>query len=351
MFKTAGFRTGTVLANPIVGSRYGLTRDYDFVAGEAYFGAPSPPATRVLKTAREWLDKDRTSPFFLSVLLFDPHHPYTPSEVLKREFCPDCDRRPIVHPRREYRGKLPTDKQVADMKNLYSGEVRGTDTAIRDFYGWLESSGLAERTTTVLVADHGEAFGEHQVFEHAFHIWDEVVRTPLVLSGAGVASRGFVDAPTQHVDVLPTLARLGGLPMPQMTDGVPLVHRGGEELATNRISVSEVSMYGIHRLSVRDRDLKVTYHNPLNEPLYRKYHDDLNRYPSVVRGREKWEFYNLRTDPMEKNDLSATINLATHPLAQAVRAYQAEGNPGALEEPVELDAQLIEDLKVLGYLE
>ena len=202
--------------NPIVGGRYGLTQGYDFVAEpKTHFDNAHPNATQVLSTAKSWLKKNADGPFFLSLLLFDPHHPYTPSASQTARFCPDCDADPIVHPQREYRGTQPTVKQVADMKGLYHAEVRETDAAIARFFGWLDASGLSDRVTTVLVADHGEAFGEHDVFEHAFHPWDEGGADTDGVGGAGISSRGFVDAPTHHVDVMPTVMRLAGVDVPK----------------------------------------------------------------------------------------------------------------------------------------
>ena len=345
-----GFATATVLANPIVGGRYGLTQGYDFVAEpKTHFDNAHPNATQVLSTAKSWLKKNADGPFFLSLLLFDPHHPYTPSASQTARFCPDCDADPIVHPQREYRGTQPTVKQVADMKGLYHAEVRETDAAI-GFFGWLDASGLSDRVTTVLVADHGEAFGEHDVFEHAFHPWDEVARTPMVLSGAGISSRGFVDAPTHHVDVMPTVMRLAGVDVPKDAVGTSLVQSPMESgLDRNRVRVSEVEMYGIHRYTVRHQGMKLVRHEPLNEETFLKYYDRLDVYPSVARGQGRWELFDTRTDPGEHNNL-ADPSLSQHPLTDALNQYKAQQAPKAIQGS-DPDAALLEDLKAIGYIE
>jgi arylsulfatase len=352
-FKEAGFSTATVLANPIVGKRYGLTQGYDFVAEPStHFGGKHPSAKQVFGVAKKWLEKHKDESFFLSTLVFDPHHPYTPGKARKEAFCPECDPSPIVHPQREYRGALPTEKQVEDMKALYHAEVRETDQAIARFFGWLESSGLADRLTTIVVADHGEAFGEHKVFEHAFHMWDEVVRTPLILSGAAIRSRGFVDAPTQHVDVVPTLGRLAGWPEIPESAGLPLVQHSTESgLLHDRPTVSEVEMYGIHRLSVRHGSLKLVRHEPLNETRFLKYYDRLDVYPSVARKTGRWELYDLKKDPLETTNLAGD-DIETHPLAAALKQYRENTFPDQLGLPDDGPSdQLVEDLKALGYLE
>jgi len=349
--KAAGFATGTVLANPIVGSSYGLTQGYDFSAEpKTHFGDKHPNATEVFKVAKRWLKKQEKQPFFLSVLLFDPHHPYTPSPEMKASFCPDCDRKPIVHPQREYRSRAPTDKQIIDMKGLYHAEVRETDAAIARFFGWLEASGLSERVTVAVVADHGEAFGEHDVFEHAFHPWDEVARTPMILSGAGIRSRGFVDSPTQHVDVLPTFLRLAGQTIPLEAVGLPLVQTAKEPgLSPQRPTLSEVEMYGIHRFSIRHNGLKLVRHEPLNEERFLQYYDTLDVYPSVARRTGRWELFDTVKDPGEHNNLAGP-DIGKHPLVKALEDYRANRLPQELNENAPDDA-LLEDLKALGYIE
>lgn len=346
-----GFATATVLANPIVGGRYGLTQGYDFVAEpKTHFDNAHPNARQVFSTAKTWLKKHGEEPFFLSLLLFDPHHPYTPGETYKTRFCSDCDGDAIVHPQREYRGTQPTVKQVADMKGLYHAEVRETDAAIARFFGWLDASGLSERVTTVLVADHGEAFGEHDVFEHAFHPWDEVARTPMVLSGAGVTSRGFVDAPTHHVDVLPTVLRMAGVEVPKEAVGTSLIQAPAESnIDRNRVRISEVEMYGIHRYTVRHQGLKLVRHEPLNEETFLKYYDTLDVYPSVARGNGRWELFDTRSDPGEHNNL-ADPSIAQHPLTEALNQYKAQQAPRTLQHG-DPDAALLEDLKAIGYIE
>ena len=346
-----GFATATVLANPIVGGRYGLTQGYDFVAEpKTHFDNEHPNAKQVFATAKSWLKKNGDDPFFLSLLLFDPHHPYTPAEDQKKRFCPDCDAEAIVHPQREYRGTQPTVKQVADMKGLYHAEVRETDAAIARFFGWLDASGLSERVTTVLVADHGEAFGEHDVFEHAFHPWDEVARTPMVLSGAGVSTRGFVDAPTHHVDVMPTVLRLAGVDVPPESVGTSLIQAPAEpNLDPNRVRISEVEMYGIHRYTVRHQGLKLVRHEPLNEETFLKYYDALDVYPSVARGAGRWELFDTKTDPGEHNNL-ADPSIAQHPLTEALNQYKSQQAPRTLQHG-NPDAALLEDLKAIGYIE
>jgi len=77
------------------------------------------------------------------------------------------------------------------------------------------------RGVLIVSADHGEAFGEHQTREHTKTIYEELLRVPLLVRGAGV-SHVEVDERVGLVDLGPTILDLFGLPTPATYDGQSL---------------------------------------------------------------------------------------------------------------------------------
>ena len=70
------------------------------------------------------------------------------------------------------------------------------------------------------MADHGEAFGEHGREGHARDVYGEVTTTPLIVSFPFRIEPGVVvEAPTENVDIWPTLLDLLGLPPLDEPDG------------------------------------------------------------------------------------------------------------------------------------
>ena len=108
-------------------------------------------------------------------------------------------------------------------------------------------------------------------------------------------------------------------------------------------------MYGIHRLTVRHKGLKLVRHEPLNEERFLQYYDTLDVYPSVARKTGRWELFNTLKDPGEHTNLAGR-DIETHPLAKALEEYRSNRLPQELttEAP---DEGLLEDLKALGYIE
>jgi choline-sulfatase len=64
-----------------------------------------------------------------------------------------------------------------------------------------------------LTADHGEALGEHGTVGHNSTLYEEQIRVPFLIGGAGV-SPGRVSEPVSTQDLPATLLRLAGARIP-----------------------------------------------------------------------------------------------------------------------------------------
>ena len=72
----------------------------------------------------------------------------------------------------------------------------------------LDERGLRERTVIVLVSDHGEQLGEHEVYFEHHGLWDESVRIPLLIQLPGYEP--YISEVPQQVrimDVAPTVLK------------------------------------------------------------------------------------------------------------------------------------------------
>ncbi len=356
MFKAAGFRTGAVVGNKFAGRRYRLHKGFDrYIDPSTHFKGPFPTAEELLRIARRWIALDKGHPFFYVVMLVDAHDPYDPDPYYRSKFCPSCMEPVVSAPQREYHGRGPSPRQVADMKALYSGEIRYIDDQLKVFFDALSAMGLDNRLTTVVMGDHGEAFGEHGVFEHAYHCWDEVTRTPLIIHSPRIVQRGIYTGMTQHADIVPTLLKLAGVELEDGLQGVPLVHEPGEPpVPADRLVLSEVQMYGIHRTILRNARYKLIRHDPLDESEFFQYYKDVRIYPSVALGQGRTELYDIMSDPFEQVDIYDPDTEVVVDFERRLEHYFRTGELEAYEEePVSSTPsdEVIEDLKSLGYLQ
>jgi len=76
----------------------------------------------------------------------------------------------------------------------------------------LHEQGRDGSTVVAVVGDHGEAFEQHASNSaHGRYLYEENLHVPAVITGPGIVP-GRVEAPTSHVDLLPTLLDALGRP-------------------------------------------------------------------------------------------------------------------------------------------
>jgi lipoteichoic acid synthase len=213
------------------------------------------PDRLLLPAATQWIDADRSRPFFLTLWTIQSHHPYfgAPSDV-------------------------PFDTNDAE-RNRYLNAIRVADKLLGDLVRELESRGLADSTLIAVMGDHGEAFGQHAYRTHSKTIYEEELRIPLVLIAPRLTSEAVrMDMLGQQIDIAPTLLDLLGQVPPTEWQGQSL-------FASDRT----------------DRAYLFTaFHQYLFGVI--EGHDKYVWNASTGRG----SFYDLSSDPAERSNLIRT---------------------------------------------
>lgn len=165
----------------------------------------------------------------------------------------------------------------------YLQEVERVDKELERLIRHLDDSGLSERTLLVVTADHGEAFMEHGVGNHATIVYEEVARIPLLVRGPGVVSRKIAE-PVTLLDITPTILDVFGLPAPGAFMGqslAPLL--AGKPMRLDR-PIAICSARALDALYVPGGSMKVIFD----------------------RNRHTIEVYDLAKDPGELENLVNT---------------------------------------------
>jgi arylsulfatase A-like enzyme len=95
-------------------------------------------------------------------------------------------------------------------RDRYDSEVFYTDLWIGKLLEALRQKPWWKDTVTIVTADHGEAFGEHNQYRHAFELWNTLTHVPLLFCGPGIKARQ-IDTPRGSVDIAPTVLELAGV--------------------------------------------------------------------------------------------------------------------------------------------
>jgi arylsulfatase A-like enzyme len=226
--------------------------------------------------------------------------------------------------------------------DLYDNSIRWVDRVLASLIGVIDARGLREKTLIVVAADHGEAFGEHGREGHARDVYGEVTTTPLVLSLPFRLEPGIVvEAPTENVDLWPTLLDLLGLPPLEGADGrsrlpeILAAARGEPVPARDGARFAHIDQsWG--RNAQAPRPMVAVSEGP---------------YRLVLRAAAgSAELYDRVSDPREQRDLGEAQPEVLARLTALANAYlERPPAPWQTAPDVELDASELERLRALGY--
>jgi arylsulfatase A-like enzyme len=132
-------------------------------------------------------------------------------------------------------------------------------------------------------------------------MYEPVLRIPLLISAPAQRSRRDVTVPTSSVDVLPTLAHMAGLPVPDWCEGLVLPGLGGTEEGERSLFMVEAKterpFAPLARGSFSMRRGRYKLIDYMGHPHYRVQH--------------RLEMYDLEDDPEElTNIFSDTMAVA-----------------------------------------
>lgn len=356
LMREAGYATGAVVGNGNAGSAFGLAQGFDYYADTVKHWKGLPSADDVIDLAIPFVDEHHNERFFLMLFLIDPHDPYHAPGEFETLYVTD-EKTPIVRTPHWELGNYD-EATVQKMVDVYDGAVRYTDHALGRFIGHLKSAGLYDKSTIVLTSDHGEAFGEHGVFLHAHHLYDEVIRAPLIVRAPKMSRRGVYNHYlTQTIDLLPTLVGAAGGRIPDEVQGVSLFDQLGKPglVDANRVVVSEFSNFGIRRRTVRGYRHKVIVQLPADEDAFLATVGKKSLLPSVNFDGEDWAHYRIDKDPFERAPLRVnrrTKGSEWHRMERILRANESQRRASDKVHVVKsIDAETLGDLKSLGYIQ
>ena len=199
-----GVATAAFVAAVVLDRAWGLAQGFEVYdqpqgAAEARLAMAERGAEEVVGAARAWIaERADDERFFLWVHLFDPHAPYEP----------------------------PPERLVQAGGDAYLGEVARVDAAVGEIVAALRDRGRLGDTLLVVVADHGEALGQHGEPTHSVFCYEPTIRVPLIVRhgdrwGSGTRVREAVGV----ADVAPTVAEALALELPGGLDGTSLFRR------------------------------------------------------------------------------------------------------------------------------
>lgn len=342
MLLSQGWRTAAFVTNGNVARQFGIGQGFEefTLLRRNRNGSES-----VTEDAAAWLERraeqgdDR--PFFLYLHTVDPHSSYAPPPDLRARFAPDVPRDGTGARwwlKRLEHGRIPvTPKLVENLLALYDAEIAANDRSFGAFLKALQRFGLWDDTVVVFVSDHGEEFFEHGGWEHGKTLHTEMLDVPLVVRFPGMGEGRRVVPPVQHIDFVPTLLAYAGLPEPPQVEGrnlLPLVSGKGvwgtERGAAGEAVYSYLDVDGHQAASATTLGWRMIE----------------TRAP-----RAGARLYDRRQDPGERRDRAGAYAVRAGLLRSLLRERESRQGHRLEAGEGQLDDELREQLRALGYID
>jgi arylsulfatase A-like enzyme/Tfp pilus assembly protein PilF len=303
LLRDRGYTTGGIVSSFLLRKETGIARGFTFFDAELPKGTDASltrDGAESERIAEHWLDSIGTSRALLFLHLSGPGTPF----------------------------EAP-DRYSEAAATPYDAEISYADEVVGRLIRYLKSHQLYDRSTIVVVSDHGEGLGDHGEAGHGLLAYEEALHVPLIVKQPGGDGRQHrVKAPVQQIDIVPTILDLAKAPGASGLRGRSLV----PALAGNSLPDAPIyaeSLYGEYRfgwapvLSLID-----------------------GRYQLVTSGTRD-ELFDLSVPAAERHDLASE----KADIVAASKKRLAEFTPrGALPKPASVTQSDRERFESLGYV-
>jgi len=339
-----GIATAMFSANPYLGA--GLQQGYEKHVIQRM------SAKALTDQTLDWLHTHAGSPFFVHLQYMDLHIPVEPPPEFAGLFArPGDDMKDPSLAYWRFQKGMNLEGEVFESYRrrriaIHDGAMRYIDSQISRLLSGLEDLGCLKNTVVIVTSDHGEEFWEHAAEEKAFGndprdiygvghghaMYEELLRVPLIFSGAGIRPHVSITKTAGLLDLAPTILDLLGFPIPADMHGISLLpqlrHASRDEGSSSRIFLAQSPAYG------PDSTALISGNNKL---IHRVDGIDL--------------LFDLKSDPGEHTDLSHSDSKRLETLLAKMKKIEAELTPAGSGKKLKMDASTEEQLRTLGYIE
>lgn len=137
--------------------------------------------------------EDGARPLFAFINLMETHLPYRPPARFIQEFAPyyeeDQEAQDFMrnYNMEHYRWMIPLSEPLGELNDrtlndLYDAEAAYQDRLLRRLLKDLSKPEVRDNTMVVITSDHGEGLNNHNFVGHSLVAYDDLVRTPLIVS-------------------------------------------------------------------------------------------------------------------------------------------------------------------------
>lgn len=238
-----------------------------------------------------WLSQQKNRPFFAFLNYFDAHSPYMPPRPFDVKFGP---RPKTISPVKVNQAARALDardsnKEIQAQIDAYEGSIAYLDDQLGQLFDELNRRGVLDNTLVIITSDHGEEFGDHGFFGHAYTVNWLAVHVPLLISFPPRIPAGKrVREPVTLRDIAATVTDILDVDNRVQFEGNSLA-RYWEDKPESQTSLTDLPL---SELSGHGSEFWAT-----KSLVSEKYH-------YIRKGDGSEELYDVESDPYEKQNLA-----------------------------------------------
>ncbi|MBI2362304.1 MAG: sulfatase [Elusimicrobia bacterium] len=310
--KEAGYDTAAYSGGTWMLPDWGLNRGFDHYINTLSTGAALTAFAKKMPEMLDWVSSRAGRPFFLYASIEDLHIPYSPDLHVLEE--PNADgvtldggrRAPLLRgadgaPPKKSDPPAPEpglpkgrSRALPELVSKYDASLGRADRQISLFLSKLKEKGLWDKTVVIVTGDHGESLGEHGLTGHMEGLYQPMLHVPLIMHHPGypqLKGRRYPQL-VQRIDLAPTLLDIASQPYGDM-------ELQGASLMT--LLENPAAPWREYAFAASKRSTQFAKDFVLDERVVRTKRWKLHWYMQ----RNRYELYDLETDPLEENDLAA----------------------------------------------
>ena len=224
------------------------------------------------------------------------------------------------------RGEPVPPEALEYIAATYDGAMAYADHHVGRVLGRLRELGLHDAAAIAVASDHGEGFGDNDVFGHGSSVRHAVTRVPLILKLPGQREGRRVATPVSTADLFPTFLEVAGLSVPDGIDAVSL--RASAPPPERPLLAESYTETGVRARAVRVGDYKL-----------------------VVRSGRNLQLFDVARDPGETIDLAARDAERASALRARLDGVGADLESAPRPEAKRLGEEHRARLRALGYVD
>jgi arylsulfatase A-like enzyme len=372
-----GYVTAFLHSNPFLSKAYGFDRDFDYFSDYMRLGTLQhtfekskswffdsvrkksrnrnlyelyydfellfPPFVKgevITRDAGRFLRENVGRKCFLWLHYMDCHTPYGANilqSILRGSVSPFALAKYGSSRYATYIGKNYDADDIAVLRQYYDLSIRYVDEQILHLFRTIQTLGKINKTVVVITADHGEAFGEHNFFQHG-HVYQELLKVPLILFGPTVRSSKVICSTVSLSDIAPTILELANISAPKEFVGrsiMPLTINDSLSKKENLLSVAYDARSHSRYISLRTGSWKYIRGISYNRSGCKVFAESL---------------YNLDNDPSESRDCKTIEPERKIRMSQSLDdVLEGIAKVEVFSTSISDDSLIMDRLKRLGY--